>query len=485
MEHHRIRRTIGIVGLVMLMAFVFLGSYLFILRFGDIAGNPQKIRGIVLGYGVWGYLVFALFNILQIIFAPVPGNVVTISSGILFGFVRGVLVTWASVVIGGSIVMVIARSFGRKMLELLLDEKARRFEGAITRKGLPFILLLSIFPNPVGDGLFYLAGLTTIPLKMLILIIAVGRLPGIVLSVFLGDTLLTAGTAGWILGGLGLLVVVLLYLAFGSHIEKLFEKIMRGRPLREKRDWLRLVIKDTKPGTTVEFGCGSGFVLEMLSRRFSANTIIGIDTSMERLEAARELDLKNVMLVSADFTGSVFKEKVFNTVVFVASLHEVFSSVGRHKVLDAFRQAFSILKDDGIVVVQDFLKPNKKEIEISFKNEKTRRKFFKFAREFRQRQIQFVEKEKRVQLDCADAVEFISKYRSPDEEDWQYEMNETHFFFTEDDYRECAAQTGFDIVTMQGLGKHADFWREISRDIVFDHPEAYQFAHIVLMKRDR
>lgn len=63
-------------------------------------------------------------------------------------------------------------------------------------------------------------------------------------------------------------------------------------------------------------------------------------------------------------------------------------------------------------------------------------------------------------------------------------MDETHFFFTENDYRECAAQTGFEIVVMQGLHKREDFWREIGRDIVFDHQEACQFTHIVLMKRD-
>lgn len=229
MTNPRTKRTVGIIGLAVFTCFILIVSYAFVSRFGEFSENPTKIRDVVLGYGVWGYLVFSLINIFQVIFAPVPGNVVTVSSGILFGFVRGVLVTWVSVIIGGSIAMVIARSFGRKMLEYLLDEKAQRFEATITRKGLPFILLLSVFPNPIGDGLFYLAGLTTIRLRILIPIIAFGRLPGIVLSVFLGDTLLTAGIAGWILGGFGLLIIVILYLTFGSRIERLFENVMRAR----------------------------------------------------------------------------------------------------------------------------------------------------------------------------------------------------------------------------------------------------------------
>jgi uncharacterized membrane protein YdjX (TVP38/TMEM64 family) len=168
--------------------------------------------------------MFMLLNIFQIIFAPVPGNVVTISSGILFGLLRGIIITWSSVIIGGSIVLVIARAFGRRMFEYLLDEKAQKFESLITRKGISFILLLSIFPNPIGDGLFYLAGLTTIRLRILIPLIALGRLPGIVLAVFLGDRLLTAGIAGWLLAGLGFLTVVVLYLILGKRIERIFER---------------------------------------------------------------------------------------------------------------------------------------------------------------------------------------------------------------------------------------------------------------------
>jgi len=226
MANVKAKRVLGIIGLVIFICFILIVSYIFVSRFGEITENPQKIREIVRAYGVWGYLVFALLNIFQIIFAPVPGNVVTVSSGMLFGFFRGIIITWVSVIIGGSIVMVIARVFGRRMLEYFLDEKARRFESIVTKKGIAFILLLSIFPNPIGDGLFYLAGLTTIRLKVLIPLITLGRLPGIVLAVFLGDTLLTVGIAGWLLAGIGFLTVFALYIVFGPTIEKLLEKII-------------------------------------------------------------------------------------------------------------------------------------------------------------------------------------------------------------------------------------------------------------------
>jgi len=220
------KRLIGIAGIILFIIFIVLVSIIFLQRFGDIVKNPTAVRDTVLGYGMWSYLIFSLFNIFQIIFAPVPGHVVTVSSGILFGFVRGTLVTWVSVVIGGSIVMVIARYFGRKMLDFLLDERAKKFEADVTRKGIPFILLLSIFPNPLGDGLFYLAGITNVPLKVLIPLIAAGRLPGIILSVLVGDRLLTAGILGWIIGIGGFVLAVILYMLFGKRIETMFERLL-------------------------------------------------------------------------------------------------------------------------------------------------------------------------------------------------------------------------------------------------------------------
>ncbi|UCC10929.1 MAG: TVP38/TMEM64 family protein [candidate division WOR-3 bacterium] len=229
MRKKLLKRLTGVTGIIIFIIFIALVSIIFLQRFGDIVENPAAVRDTVLAYGMWGYLIFSLFNIFQIIFAPVPGHVVTVSSGILFGFLRGTLVTWVSVVIGGSIVMCIARYFGRKMLDFLLDEKAKKFEADVTRKGIPFILLLSIFPNPLGDGLFYLAGITRVPLKVLIPLIAAGRLPGIIISVLFGDWLLAAGVLGWIIGIAGFLIAVILYMIFGKKIENVFVRLMDWR----------------------------------------------------------------------------------------------------------------------------------------------------------------------------------------------------------------------------------------------------------------
>lgn len=229
MELRKVKKVIGIVGIIVFIAFILVVSLLVINKFGDIIKNPQEIRKITAGFGVWGYLFFIILNIIQIFFAPIPGHFLNISSGIIFGAFGGIIVSWIGVIAGGTIVMALARYFGKKILYYLLDKKARGFEEEITKRGLPFILFLSIFPNPIGDGLFYLAGITDVPFKVLIPLIFLGRLPGIIVSVLVGDRILNTGIKGWIIGGVGLLIAFTLYLIFGKKIEIFFERFIKRK----------------------------------------------------------------------------------------------------------------------------------------------------------------------------------------------------------------------------------------------------------------
>ena len=222
-----LKRLLGIIGVLLFIAFLAVISFLFITNFGDMVENPHRIRQVVTDYGIWGYLIFSVLNIFQILFAPIPGQVMTLSSGILFGFLGGIIVTWVSVIAGGSIAMAISRMLGRKILDYLLDKKAKSFEREITKRGLPFILFLAVFPNPIGDGLFYLAGITDLPFKILLPLIVLGRLPGIIISVLIGDRILLAGVRGWIIGSTGFLVAALFYVIFRRKLETIFERVAK------------------------------------------------------------------------------------------------------------------------------------------------------------------------------------------------------------------------------------------------------------------
>jgi SAM-dependent methyltransferase len=243
------------------------------------------------------------------------------------------------------------------------------------------------------------------------------------------------------------------------------------------------LIQHVKPGKIVELGCGSGLVLEALSKDFADSIIVGLDVDKEQLEKVLARGLKNVIPLKADIIQKIFPDGTFDTALFVASLHEVFSYRGRKKVRVAFQIAHDMLMDSGILIVQDFLKPPSRLVKINFLNEEAGKRFLRFAREFRPRKVRDEESRGAVELDIADAVEFASKYRSPDEEDWQEEMRETHFFFTEEEYQEMAQRTGFVIKDFKKLPTDESWWVEIRENMELTLEPQYLWVQLVLTKR--
>lgn len=259
----------------------------------------------------------------------------------------------------------------------------------------------------------------------------------------------------------------------------------RGRRLEERKEWVGRIVPHIRAGRIVEFGCGSGLVLEFLAGRFPESTFVGVDRSLERLAALGSLSLSNVLPVRGEITDPMFPKGVFTTALFIGVLHEIYSDLGQERVHDMLRYAHGVLDEDGVVIIQDFLKPPPRMVEITFKNDATHKKFLRFTREFEARKIPYEASASTVRLDMADAVEFISKYRSPDEDDWSHEMHETHFAFTEDDQRRAAQSAGFRVTQAEHLHAQRHRVAEFKQDMEFDFEAVYTWIQLVLEKEER
>lgn len=221
-----IKKITGIFSIVIFWVFIIIISFIFMKNFKSIIDDPVMFRQTIGEYGIIAYGIYFLLYIFQIFCAPIPGQVLNVASGMLFGTFRGFIISWLAVIAGGFLAMLFSRYFGKRLLKWFLEEKALRFEKVITRRGLPLIIFLAIFPNPIGDGLFYLAGLTNIPLKIMIFLIALCRIPGILIYVIAGNKMILAGVRGWIITGIGLFLAVLLYYLCRNKIEKIFERYL-------------------------------------------------------------------------------------------------------------------------------------------------------------------------------------------------------------------------------------------------------------------
>lgn len=218
----------------------------------------------------------------------------------------------------------------------------------------------------------------------------------------------------------------------------LAEELMERAP--EERRAINILGPHLVEGKIVEFGCGNGVILELLSQLFPNSIITGVDLSMTMLDMVNKKRLKNVVVVCANILDTVFPEGAFDTAIFYKSFHEIYSFLGANKAEDALNMAYRSLKKDGILLIRDTIMPVKQLVKIKFNDQHLELLYKRFCREFTLRSVPVIKEDEWFILDIADALEYLTKYW---EKDWDTEMKEAHFYFTGAEWDEKLRQAGF------------------------------------------
>lgn len=163
-----------------------------------------------------GAVIFMAVCAVQVVFAFIPGEVVEIAAGVLFGPWWGTLFCLVAETLGSVIVILLVRKFGRRLVESLYPrEKIDALPILNDRKKRnAFIFMLFAIPGTPKDFLTYIIGLTKISIPTYILLTFFARIPSVITSTFAGSSIgdgkmiqaviIFAGTA--ILSGIGYLV---------------------------------------------------------------------------------------------------------------------------------------------------------------------------------------------------------------------------------------------------------------------------------------
>lgn len=153
----------------------------------QLLSNRDRLVEIMNSLGIWAPLFYILLQVVQIVVAPIPGQIVGGVGGFLFGY-WGILWTTIGSTIGFWLVFVIARKFGRPLLEKIFKKSAvDKFDFIINAKGAALIIFaIFLLPGFPDDIVCYIAGLTKLSLKKLMVIAILGRFPTIVVINFIG-----------------------------------------------------------------------------------------------------------------------------------------------------------------------------------------------------------------------------------------------------------------------------------------------------------
>jgi uncharacterized membrane protein YdjX (TVP38/TMEM64 family) len=183
------------------------------------------------GMGVFGGVVyFALYVVAALLF--IPGSILTLAAGYLFGIAGGMAVVWTAVTASAAIGFLVARYLARDPVARLAQRNARfgAIDAAIGKNGWKTVALLrlsAIVPFSLSN---YLFGLTSVDFVPYIATTAVAMLPGSFFYVYLGAAGKSLGEKGdlspweWALLGAGLVATVVMAVILTRVAKKQLKK---------------------------------------------------------------------------------------------------------------------------------------------------------------------------------------------------------------------------------------------------------------------
>ena len=184
----------GLVVAALVLALAFWGRPL-----ADLLTQRERLNAWLAGLGIWGPVAIVLLELVQTLAGPVPGTAIEAASGFLFGPWWGTLYAMAGIVAGALIAFFLARRFGRPLLERFLPpQDIQRLDDLLEHGGSLMFFLLWLLPLVPDDLVCLAAGLMGMSTRRFLVLMGLGRLPGIFFSVWLGATATRLSPAWWL-----------------------------------------------------------------------------------------------------------------------------------------------------------------------------------------------------------------------------------------------------------------------------------------------
>lgn len=196
-----------------------------------VFSSRAQLQAWIEQFGFWAPVVFVAVQVFQVVIFVVPGEVVQIAGGYIFGIPLGTLYSIAGIAIGSSIDFMLGRLLGRSFVEGVFGEsRVAQFDTLAdsNRTRTAFFLLFAI-PGIPKDVLVYVAGLSRLHFGAFLLISMGGRLPGILGSAIIGDS---AASERYVLAGVVFGVSLLLFVlgvVFRERLRRAVERLTTRR----------------------------------------------------------------------------------------------------------------------------------------------------------------------------------------------------------------------------------------------------------------
>ena len=168
--------TAVIVGYCLWLVLTDAPAYRFLVRlYSDKRFLKQTLRQ----WGILAPVIFVVLQALQVIIAPIPGEVTGILGGYLFGESLGFVYSTLGLTVGSVTAFGVGRWLGAHYVRTLVSQETWDKLGFIVEaEGAILCFIIYLIPGLPKDMVSYLFGISPMPLWVFTLVSTLGRMPG-------------------------------------------------------------------------------------------------------------------------------------------------------------------------------------------------------------------------------------------------------------------------------------------------------------------
>ena len=194
--------------------------------FYNLLTDREQIKTFVTSFGRFAPIVFIFTQILQVLFAPFPGEATGFIGGFLFGATKGFIYSSIGLTLGSLANFAVGRFLGKRYVRKIIpSHQVEKLDAIVKRQGTIVFFILFIFPGFPKDYLSLFLGMSAIPTKVFIVIATIGRMPGTLMLSLQGSTVFEK-QYGWFVVILGIcLVLIFLAYKYREDLYRWLEKI--------------------------------------------------------------------------------------------------------------------------------------------------------------------------------------------------------------------------------------------------------------------
>src|SRR6516225_3868586 len=146
-----------------------------------------NFREWIVDQGLWGAVVYGLIYVICTVLF-VPGSILTLGAGAIYGLVWGTVIVSISSTTGAGLAVLIGRYFARDLVRRWIESrpKLKALDATVARRGGSIVFWLRLSPLFPFNLLNYALGLTGVRFSSYLLASWIGMLPGTIAFILLG-----------------------------------------------------------------------------------------------------------------------------------------------------------------------------------------------------------------------------------------------------------------------------------------------------------